>query len=121
MPQTRPVKRDIYVDRNVTAVIDFYCVDEDGVIFDLTGYSTTGDAVGTILPAAGRLELSPTISDDTGGVINITLSKATTGGLVSTDGLPPDDVPNYDLLIDLSGVTHKISYGKFYIVETLTT
>lgn len=115
-----PGNFDIILHRNVTKTITFNLKDSAGAAFDLTGYTVMADAVGTILPS-GRLELSPTISAATSGQITITLSKSTTGSLVSTDGLTPTEIPKWDMLIDKSGTTSKILEGKLYIHETLTT
>jgi hypothetical protein len=115
-----PGNFDIMLHRNVTKTINFNLKDSGGAAFDLTGYTVTADAVGAILPA-GRLELNPSITDDSGGVITITLSKTITGNLVSTDGSSPGEIPEWDMLIDLSGTTTKIIEGKVYIKETVTT
>lgn len=115
-----PGNYDIVLHRNVTKIINFNLKNGDGSAFDLTDYTVTADAVGAILPD-GRLELDPSITDDVGGVITITLVKAVTGGLVSTDGSSPGEVPLWDMLIDDSGVTSKILIGKVFIKQTQTT
>ncbi len=117
---SRPAEFNIIADRNVTMDYDIVHTESDGSAFDLTGYTPTADAVGAILPS-GRLELSPTVTDAAGGVINITLSKAATGALVSTEGLKPSEMPKWDLLIDTGGVTTKVAYGILTIVDTQTT
>jgi len=116
----RPGVYNIVVDRNVTTDIDFNLKDSAGAAFDLTSYTVTADAVGSDLPG-GVLELSPTITDALNGVINITLSKATTGALISTETSAPNALPKWDLLIDLTGVTTKVLTGTFQVVETVTT
>lgn len=117
---TRPAVYDFEFDRNVTKNVDFALKNEDGSAFDLTGYTVTADAVGAILPG-GVLELSPTITGTATGIINVTLSKTATGLLVSTEGLKPSEIPKWDMLIDLSGITTKVMTGSVYIYETQTT
>ena len=116
----RPTKYGIVVDRNATTTLNLSLKDAAGDPFDLTGYTPTADAVGDILPG-GRLELSPTVTNASGGVITIVLAIADTGALVSTEGLKPSEIPRWDMLITAGGVAYKTTYGTFEVVETVTT
>lgn len=117
-----PGRFDIIVHRNATRTINFNLKESGGAAFDLTGYSVSADAVGTILPG-GKLELSPSITNYAGGIITISLIDSQTGALVPTDGLSPGEIPDWDMLIKRISTDEstKVVYGKFYIKETVTT
>ena len=114
---------DITFARNTDYNADMALKDSNGDAINLTSYTVEADIVGegNIVPA-GRFELSPTISDEVNGIINIALNDTETGTFSSTRGLPFERLPKWDLLVTTpGGFTTKELKGVVNVSDTETT
>jgi hypothetical protein len=89
----------------------------DGTAEDLTGYGVRGYLKNKYTDTTPLLDLSPVISDATGGQVDINVSASVTAALPITQGIY--DIEKY-LLSDAT-VVSKIIVGKILINPEVTT
>ena len=114
-----PTVFNIIIHDKTTFTAVFNCVNEEGVVFDLTGYTVTAWARGggTYLPG-GELDLAPSITDATNGEITITKTADQTALLYPGAGL----LPRWDMVVTKTStdVSTKIVEGTLDVRETQT-
>ena len=108
---------DLSITQGSSFSIRLEIKDSEGDAENLTGYGVRGYLKNKYSDTTPLLDLSPTISDATGGQIDINVSASVTAALPITQGV--FDVEKY-LLSDAS-VVSKIIVGKILINPEVTT